>query len=102
MTVTKPDIGSFKGNTSYVCKSTGDPLDLSRSKGHGQSKRPGSSARIPMLLSFYMGETGEFYPKAECSFIDRPSWIVFAESRGGDMMIDINDGQYVFIYLPLP
>ncbi len=55
----------------------------------------------PMLLSWYQGKTGESYPNLECGPGDKPAWIVFAESRGGDLTIDINDGQYVFIYLSI-
>jgi hypothetical protein len=53
----------------------------------------------PMLLSWFQGKTGESYPNLECGPGDKPAWIVFAESRGGDLTIDINEGQYVFIYL---
>jgi hypothetical protein len=52
-----------------------------------------------MLLSWYQGKTGESYPNLECGPGDKPAWIVYAESRGGDLTIDINEGQYVFIYL---
>jgi hypothetical protein len=55
----------------------------------------------PMLLSWYQGKTGESYPNLECGPGDKPAWIVYAESRGGDLTIDINEGQYVFIYLSL-
>ena len=53
----------------------------------------------PMLLSWYQGQTGESYPNLECGPGDKPAWIVYAESRGGDITIDINQGLYVFIYL---
>ena len=53
----------------------------------------------PMLLSWHNGKTGESYPNLECGPGDKPAWITYAESRGGDLSIDINDGQYVFIYL---
>jgi hypothetical protein len=53
----------------------------------------------PMLLSWYQGLTGESYPNLECGPGDKPAWIVYAESRGGDITIDINQGLYVFIYL---
>ena len=53
----------------------------------------------PMLLSWYRGETGESYPNLECGPGDKPAWIEYAESRGGDLTIDINAGQYVFIFL---
>jgi len=55
----------------------------------------------PMLLSWYKGETGEAYPNVQCGVREKPAWIIFAESRGGDLTIDVNDGQYVFIYLSL-
>jgi hypothetical protein len=35
----------------------------------------------------------------ECGKGDKPAWIVYAESRGGNLTIDINAGQYLFIYL---
>ena len=50
----------------------------------------------PMLLSWYQGETGESYPNLECGPGDKPAWIVYAESRGGDLTIDINQGQYIY------
>ena len=56
----------------------------------------------PMLLSWYQGDTGKFYPDIECGRGDQPPWIVYAESRGGDISIDINEGQFIFIYLSLP
>lgn len=56
----------------------------------------------PMLLSWYQGKTGDSYPNFECGSNDKPGWIVFAESRGGDLVIDINQGEFIFIYLSLP
>jgi hypothetical protein len=54
-----------------------------------------------MLLSWYCRKTGEFAPKFECGYQKKPPWIIFAEARGGNLTIDINDGEYVFIYLKL-
>ena len=45
--------------------------------------------------------SNEFYPGFECGSGDKPPWIVFAEARGGNLTIDINDGEYIFIYLKL-
>jgi len=58
-------------------------------------------ATDPMLLSWYNEHTGEYFPKLECGAWDKPVWIIFAESRGADIAIDINDGQYIFLYLSL-
>ena len=55
----------------------------------------------PMLLSWYNRETGESYPNLECGPGDKPAWVTYAESRGGDLTVDVNQGQYVFIYLSI-
>ena len=55
----------------------------------------------PMLLSWQNGDTGESYPDADCGPGDKPGWITYAESRGGDLTVDINRGRYVFIFLSI-
>ena len=55
----------------------------------------------PMLLSWHNSDTSESYPHADCGPGDKPAWIIYAESRGGDLTIDINQGRYVFIFLSL-
>jgi len=54
-----------------------------------------------MLLSWHNKKTGEFYPKTECGRDDRPPWVVFAESRGANLIVDINDGDFQFYFLLL-
>lgn len=55
-----------------------------------------------MLLSGYRGDTGESYPKIACGRSDEPAWILYAEPSGGNTAVDINAGQYIFLYLALP
>jgi hypothetical protein len=52
-----------------------------------------------MMLSYHSGKTGEFWPHYDCGGAGRPPWIVFAESRGYNLKIDINDGDFEFFYL---
>lgn len=54
-----------------------------------------------MLLSWNNAETGEYYPTFECGSSGRPAWAVYADARGADLTIDINDGQYTFMFLKL-
>ena len=75
-------------------------LDFAEAKDHAKQKAKEICADA-MLLSWYQGETGESYPHLECGPGDRPAWLVYAESRGGDLTIDINQGQYIFIFLSL-
>jgi hypothetical protein len=55
----------------------------------------------PMLLAWYEGKSGRFSPDVECCSEAKPGWVVYAESRGGNITIDINDETYVFIYRDL-
>ena len=52
----------------------------------------------PVLIAWYDGKTGRVVPQVACARNDKPAWIVYAESRGGNIVIDINDEEYVFIY----
>lgn len=55
-------------------------------------------AEDPMLLAWFDKKAGEFSPKVECCAEGKPSWLVYAESRGGKIIVDINDEEYVFVY----
>jgi hypothetical protein len=80
---------------------TKDPdLDLATAQDLARAKAREIN-KDAMLLSWYCRKTGEFAPKSECGLKDKPSWIIFADSRGGNLTIDIDDGEYVFIYLKL-
>ena len=97
MEIIKPRAQDYPGE-HIVLKSDKADLDFEEA-GDLAKQRAKDSGEDPMLLSWYQGKTGESYPNMECGPGDKPAWIVFAESRGGDLTIDINEGQYVFIYL---
>jgi hypothetical protein len=54
-----------------------------------------------MQLAWFNRETGEGFPNYDCGPGDRPPWRVFADARGGNLTIDINDGTFIFIYLTM-
>jgi hypothetical protein len=56
----------------------------------------------PLLLAWYNAQTGKYSPPVECCGEDKPTWLIYAESRGGTLCIDINDENYVFVYRPSP
>jgi hypothetical protein len=99
MKVLKPRIKDYPGSHIELRIDKPD-LDFEDARDLAKQKAKETCAD-PMLLSWYRGQTGESYPNAECGPGDRPAWIVYAESRGGDLTVDINDGQYVFIYLAI-
>ena len=97
MELRKPKIKDYPGKHIEL-KIDNPDLDFAEAKDCARQKAKEICAD-PMLLSWYQGKTGESYPNLECGPGDKPAWIIFAESRGGDLTIDINDGQFVFIYL---
>jgi hypothetical protein len=74
-----------------------EPLDFARARTLA-TQRARQEAAEPMLLAWYNRGTGEFSPQVTCCGDDRPTWLIYAESRGGDLIIDINNEAYVFIY----
>ena len=52
----------------------------------------------PMLMAWYDSKAGKFSPNIVCCQEHKPSWLVYAETRGGELSVDINDLDYVFVY----
>jgi hypothetical protein len=55
----------------------------------------------PMLLSWNDTIQGKYYPTFECGKTKDPPWIVYARARGANLTVDINQGDYVFMFLKL-
>jgi hypothetical protein len=72
-------------------------LDFARARALAD-RRASEIGTEPMLLAWYNGVNGEFSPQVTCCREDKPTWLIYAESRGGDLVIDINDEAYVFVY----
>jgi hypothetical protein len=52
----------------------------------------------PMILSWLNRKTGQHSPDVDCCQEDgKESWEIYAEFRGGEVRIEVDD-QYVFIF----
>jgi hypothetical protein len=96
--VEKCEILTRKELTNPVMIYTGSTLDFGQAREVADQKARELGAE-PMLLAWYEAKSGKFSPPVECCSEKKPGWIVYAESRGGTITIDINDEEYVFIYL---
>jgi len=57
----------------------------------------GKRLKEPLLVAWYDGVREIGHPDVhECT--DRPGWMTYAESRGGGITVDVNDGRYILIY----
>ncbi len=52
-----------------------------------------------MMLAWFNRRSGEGFPDYDCGPSDKPPWRVFAEARGANLTVDVNDGDYIFMYL---
>lgn len=76
-----------------------EDLDFTRAKQLADQEAKKLSAD-PMLLAWYNAKTGQYSPPVACCGEDRPTWLIYAESRGGTICIDINEEEFVFVYAP--
>jgi hypothetical protein len=94
-----PQINNYPGNHIQI-KTDHAGLEFNAAKDIANQKAKELCAD-PMLLSWYQGNTGESYPNLECGPGDKPAWMTYAESRGGDIVINIDQGLYIFIFLSI-
>ena len=83
-------------------KLTIDEADLDFNTARDRAKAKALAInRNAMQLAWYNDQTGQGFPDYDCGPGDRPPWQVFADSRGGNLTIDVNDGTFIFIYLTM-
>lgn len=56
----------------------------------------------PTLICWYDSTTGRCHPEVQCASTGKPGWLDYAEACKCDMTVDINDEQYIFVYLTNP
>ncbi len=54
-----------------------------------------------MILAWYDEKSNRFFPQVACCDCGdgRPSWEIYADSRGAKIKVIVNDGEYVFLFL---
>jgi len=74
------------------------PLDFDKAKEIAD-RRAREISEDAMLIAWFDRQSGRFSPPVECGGKTKPAWLVYAESRGGNIVIDVNRETYVFVYL---
>ena len=55
-------------------------------------------ARDAMLVAWFDGKNDVGYPVIQECAGDKPSWLAYAESYGGNLGVSINGGEFVFVF----
>jgi len=62
------------------------------------AEEAGRYLKDPMILSWLDRKEGRHFPDVECCGDgDKESWEIYAESRGGEVRVEVG-GSYVFIF----
>jgi len=75
----------------------GPHLDLERAK-EASRHLAHTYASNPELVSWYDGKEKTFFPEGECCTDEKPDCLEYARSRGGNLTVEVNDMEYVFVY----
>lgn len=55
----------------------------------------------PMCIAWYDGQKQEEHPNVtECQH--KPGWLAYAEGHGGRLTVDLNRGEFIFIFTDTP
>ena len=71
-------------------------LDFNAARAMAESAAT-SVAQEAMLVAWFDGKNNKGHPDAvECT--GKPGWLAYAESHGGDIRVNINHHEFVFIF----
>ena len=51
-----------------------------------------------MLLAWYDGINNAGYPEVQECTGNRPGWLAYAESHGANLAVNINGGEFIFVF----
>ena len=77
----------------------GAALDLNSARSIADGKA-GEMSNNPILLAWFEKKSGRHSPNIAYGCQEKPSWLVYAQFRGGSISVDINNQEYVFVYRP--
>ena len=58
----------------------------------------GKAAGDAMLVAWYDGKNNAGYPEVQECTGDKPGWLAYAESHGGNLAVNINSGEFIFVF----
>lgn len=51
-----------------------------------------------MLVAWFDGKNNVGYPQVQECTGDKPGWLAYAESHGGNLGVNINGGEFIFVF----
>ena len=102
-----PILLSWKNSKSGIASPEFDLLDVEEKSPPPElqvvnyliynDKNPHGNAQYFATIYYYINRKN--VGNSKLANTEKPAWVKFAEARGGDLTIQINDGEFIFIYL---
>lgn len=51
-----------------------------------------------MLVAWFDGKNNMGYPRARECTGDKPGWLAYAENHGGNLEVNVNGGEFIFVF----
>jgi len=51
-----------------------------------------------MLVAWFDGNNKVGYPEVQECTGDKPGWLAYAESHGGNLEVNVNGGEFIFVF----
>ena len=58
----------------------------------------GKAAGEAMLVAWFDGKNNAGYPEVQECTGNKPGWLAYAESHGGNLAVNINSGEFIFVF----
>jgi hypothetical protein len=87
---------NLPGETYLNLDASDVDLDVARKAALERVKKYDSD---PMLLAWYERKSGRISPRESCEGEGgQPGWVNYAKNRGADLSVNVNHGEYIFIF----
>lgn len=73
------------------------PLDYSSARAVAQPLAE-KAAGETMLVAWFDAKNNAGHPDVQECTGDKPGWLAYAESHGGNLLVNINGGEFIFVF----
>lgn len=85
----------LRGNIKEIDVSV-QGLSLDYNTAHALASK---AAGVAMLVAWYGGKNNAGYPEVQECTGNKPGWLAYAESHGANLAVNINSGEFIFVFV---
>ncbi len=90
-----PDSSMFWGEVVNI---TLEEADFSKAMETAKKVAESKKENEAIMISWFDGLSKTYSPRVECCSEEMPGWLVYAKSRGANLIVNINKEMFVFAF----